>query len=130
MVPAVVEGLAGVVTCATESLPHALRTAAMTAPAIAGAPSRRISCSIVCSVSVLCGHPCHFDAPVPSGVPVVASRHVPEPGCDLVGLIENPVFKLEPAPIAESDGPAAEAPVTPVRPAAGQNSMITVFSQS
>jgi hypothetical protein len=27
------------------------------------------------------------------------------PAGDLVGLIENPVFKLQPAPIAESDGP-------------------------
>ncbi len=26
------------------------------------------------------------------------------PGGDLVGLIENPVFKLQPAPITESDG--------------------------
>lgn len=27
------------------------------------------------------------------------------PGGDLVGLIENPVFKLTPAPVPESDGP-------------------------
>jgi hypothetical protein len=27
------------------------------------------------------------------------------PAGDLVGLIENPVFKLQPAPVAESDGP-------------------------
>jgi catechol 2,3-dioxygenase-like lactoylglutathione lyase family enzyme len=27
------------------------------------------------------------------------------PAGDLVGLIENPVFKLQPAPIADSDGP-------------------------
>jgi hypothetical protein len=27
------------------------------------------------------------------------------PAGDLIGLIENPVFKLQPAPIAESDGP-------------------------
>ncbi len=27
------------------------------------------------------------------------------PAGDLVGLIENPVFKLQPAPVPESDGP-------------------------
>ncbi len=27
------------------------------------------------------------------------------PGGDLVGLIENPVFKVQPAPIPDSDGP-------------------------
>jgi catechol 2,3-dioxygenase-like lactoylglutathione lyase family enzyme len=27
------------------------------------------------------------------------------PAGDLVGLIENPAFKLQPAPVAESDGP-------------------------
>ena len=27
------------------------------------------------------------------------------PGGDLIGLIENPVFKLQPAPAPESDGP-------------------------
>jgi hypothetical protein len=35
------------------------------------------------------------------------------PAGDLVGLIENPVFKLQPGPAAESEGPAAEPSGSP-----------------
>ncbi len=37
------------------------------------------------------------------------------PGGDVFGLIENPVFKLQPAPARKAKAPAAEPPPHPSR---------------